>query len=380
MGAILTQPVQAAGNVRESASLELLGAVAYAYCVPLDAVLARGTGAVIGDFSYTIYSPAGTVITPVVTLAEYGATGAYRFSVTLPSLFAGNYTLKVTDSYGTTTSCVFQAYGHRFRSEDSTAQLELWIHNAAGVPVTGVVLGDLTVRIYNPSMVDSFASVTPTLTELDASGDPGHYVLAFDASSAEGDWFVDVVHATHFPWGQPGVWTWWNFNALVPSTTPSGSVSLIIENTRLILAASATFQAMVGAENPGEARASILYPIVDATDYARPCAILWFGDGEHPLIGRGLHSEFGERARVGCRIERTIDAADDDAGEENDAYLVFANIIGAILSEIEALAGTATYLDITSIRIADLPRTPLEDESAGTRYYACELEIEVGSQ
>ena len=191
--------------MRKSASYEVLGGVAHGYITPISPTLTRTSGWLKGDFTIALYNPAGSDIegSTSITVTEFGSTGAYDFSVTLPSSGPGNYTLSVTDPDGQVHSCVFMAYATlQGDTGDTTAQLELWIYTAAGAPVSGVVVGDLTKRIYNPSRVDVAATVSPTLDELDA----GHYMFGFDSSSAPGNWFIDVVHVTYFTLGQQGTW------------------------------------------------------------------------------------------------------------------------------------------------------------------------------
>lgn len=193
--------------MRQSESFERLGDIAHAYIVVVDGVGARSSGHVLGDFTLALFDPAGSDITgaTAITVAEYGTTGAYRFNVPLSAAGAdGAYTFTVTDPYGEVTSVTFSAYVTlQGDTGDSSAQLELWIHDAAGSPVAGVVVGDLTLRIYDPDMVAVSAGTTvPTLTELEA----GHYYLGFDSSSALGAWFVDVIHPVHVPEGAIAEW------------------------------------------------------------------------------------------------------------------------------------------------------------------------------
>jgi hypothetical protein len=173
--------------------------------VVIDNSFQRATGLVKGDFTIALYDPSGSDIagSTSIVVTEFGATGAYEFAVSIPTTPAGNYTLSVTDPYGNTSSCVLMAYVTlQGDTGDTSAQLELWIHDGAGNPISGVVVGDLTKRIYNPSRNEVAAVVSPTLTELA----PGHYTFGFDSSSEQGVWFLDILHPTYFPLGQQGYW------------------------------------------------------------------------------------------------------------------------------------------------------------------------------
>lgn len=205
--------------MRGSWSYERLGSIAYAYVVVVDAAFppVRQTGHVKGDFTIHLWAPDGSDLAGSVsiTCVEYGSTGAYRFSAALPSGGdQGNYCLTVTDPQGRIHTTNWMAYVTlQGDTGDNTAQLELWIRDLDGTGKSGVVLGDMTVRIYTPSMVDRYAYVSPTLTELEA----GHYLLEFDSSEETGDWFVDAIHTTYFPAGQSGSWRYYSASVEVSS-------------------------------------------------------------------------------------------------------------------------------------------------------------------
>jgi len=208
-----------------SYSYELLGTTAYAYVTVVDASYARQTGHVIGDFTIVFYDPDGTDITGTVTITmdEFYdgsiATGAYRFSVPIPSTGdEGSYTLVVTDPLSRKRTCIFRAY-NQIEGDvgDQSAQLEIIIREIDGSPATGVVIGDFSeVRVYDPDMDEISGSVTPGLVELEA----GQYLFEFEIQSAdnEGDYFVDLIHPTLIKQGTQGRW---KYQLPIPANAPT---------------------------------------------------------------------------------------------------------------------------------------------------------------
>lgn len=195
----------------DSSSYEKLGTNAYGYVTVVDENAVRQTGLVIGDFSIELYDPDDVEISGSVsiTVSEFqvsgSPTGAYRFTVPIPDGDEGSYTLIITDPENRVHTCVFLAYTFRQGDTgDTTAQMEITIRNLDGSIPSGIVIGDLTVRIYDPDMTEVSGSVSPTLTELA----DGQFRIAFDIGSGadEGDWFIDIIDATRFPQGQQGVW------------------------------------------------------------------------------------------------------------------------------------------------------------------------------
>lgn len=116
-----------------------------------------------------------------------------------------------------------------------------------------------------------------------------------------------------------------------------------------LIAASATFQAVVGAANATEALASVL--ILEATDlddeHPRPRAIVKLGsDFSSRRIGMGTWFQGGT---VDVCFEFNLS---DETATKAENLLAFADQIGAILDECSVLAGTGdagdgeTYLNV----------------------------------
>jgi hypothetical protein len=71
----------------------------------------------------------------------------------------------------------------------------------------------------------------------------------------------------------------------------------------------------------------------------------------------GVHTHFEGAPRLWWVLRTTVDPTQTDA-ETADTHL---NWLGLILADIEARAGTAGYLDLTSYQIQDGPARPTED-------------------
>jgi hypothetical protein len=207
-----------------SYSYEQIGTTALAYVTVVNAAKVRQTGHVIGDFTVVFYDPDGVDITGsvAITMDEFevggSPTGAYRFSVPISSgADEGSYTLVVTDPLSRVRTCIFRVYNNiEGDLGDQTAQLELKIRETDGTPSTGVVVGDLTVRIYDPDMNEISSTLSPGLEELEA----GQYLFEFEiiSSDNEGDYFVDIIDAVRFPQGQQGRW---KYQLPIPANAPT---------------------------------------------------------------------------------------------------------------------------------------------------------------
>lgn len=140
------------------------------------------------------------------------------------------------------------------------------------------------------------------------------------------------------------------------SVTPTGLYSLPLHYLRLTLAGSSTFQGWVGAANASEALAYI-YAVSVAGDATVPFATVdWWENFSRGKIGTGAYFALQGDLMLVIRGPRDTDATVADA-----AY-TFLNKVGAILGEMEALAGAAGYLDITGFEQVEGPASPTEDE------------------
>jgi hypothetical protein len=196
-----------------SFSWEQLGTTAYAYLTPIGPTGARSRGKGIGDFSLLFVNPSKVDITAstAITVVEYDAGesvthGSYRFSVPLPSTGEGNYSLRITDEFGQKHNCVFMAYNFppHMNTADSSAQVEIEAFEADGTPVSSLTLAELDTYIFNPSLqeVSDESSVGLTLSKIE----DGKFLLEWDCSSEEGEWFMDVINSDYFAGGQQAIW------------------------------------------------------------------------------------------------------------------------------------------------------------------------------
>lgn len=64
-------------------------------------------------------------------------------------------------------------------------------------PVSGLLLGDFIVNLYNPSGVEVSGTIPISITSL-GSGD---YKITF-TPNVVGNWYIKVRHSNHFPWGK----------------------------------------------------------------------------------------------------------------------------------------------------------------------------------
>ena len=79
---------------------------------------------------------------------------------------------------------------------------EFAVTDSSGNPVTGLVDGDFTKQLYNPSGTEVAWSIVPVITELGN----GLYRVVF-TPNAVGNWLLNIVHATYFPWGKSSNYT-----------------------------------------------------------------------------------------------------------------------------------------------------------------------------
>jgi len=64
-------------------------------------------------------------------------------------------------------------------------------------PITGLVTGDFTIKLYNPSNTEVSSSITVTVTELGS----GLYRSSF-TPNVKGNWLLVLYHATYFAEGK----------------------------------------------------------------------------------------------------------------------------------------------------------------------------------
>jgi hypothetical protein len=446
-------------------------------------VVSRSTGQLVpglqqSDFeppngSIALYNPSGQEVSGSVsvTITALGG-GEYKTSFT-PNV-TGEWLLVVTHDthFPWGAKATYLVYDHLLgASEDAGQQRHFDVHDGAGDLVSGLVQGNFTVALYNPSGAEVSGSVSVTITEL---GSSGRYSVSFTANAA-GKWLLIVTHATYFPTGKRIVCRYYEATITAPSAptlssvvddetgtsatatiaannesnhmyvyyrrsdqltwtahgsyrtgsgdlqvtglgkyhyefqafersyltgewslpsssvfqtvtdgtggeTASGAIALPGENLRTLLANSVTFQALVGAGDATEAATKIDYPAIDDSSYSRPRALIYQHDEwDHPAVSRGAAAYFAEGGTLYLALERDISSSYQADGQEENAYLEFVNQVGTILTELEALANTAGYLQVRRIRPAEGPeRLAIERETGGEHFYRVVLQVDWG--
>lgn len=71
------------------------------------------------------------------------------------------------------------------------------VANNSGVPVTGLIDGNFTRQLFNPSDAEVSGSITITIIELGG----GAYRAKF-TPNALGSWYINIFHLVHFTQGQ----------------------------------------------------------------------------------------------------------------------------------------------------------------------------------
>ena len=151
------------------------------------------------------------------------------------------------------------------------------------------------------------------------------------------------------------------------SVTPSGMLSLPLENLRTLVAASAAFQAWVGATGETEAEliASAKEHIYlvgldgDNVVNARPFAVVDHGESWTLTRLAEPHTYRATGSLLLC-FEDNVDAA--HAGSIPDAQLAFTNMVGDVVEDMFEKAGTDTYLAVSQITLVRGPSRSAETQ------------------
>jgi len=147
--------------------------------------------------------------------------------------------------------------------------------------------------------------------------------------------------------------------------TASGGISLPLKYMKDTIAASSNFQTWVSAASAAAALAYI-HVVVAPSGYTLPCAVVEWEAGMHwPKVSGGQQNFFDQSGKITVLFQEAI----VQSTEENAAF-AFTNTLGAIVDDIQAIAGQATYLNIDDIVLETIAR-PDEDErqTVGTDFY-----------
>jgi len=163
--------------------------------------------------------------------------------------------------------------------------------------------------------------------------------------------------------------------------SPDGSISLPMYYAMLTLAASATFQAAVGASDAAGALTHIFPGEMDdhAETDKRPRALIDV-DGEQTSTRQGTGPEWTDKGELVLDIELLTDPTYAGADIDNlrAARLSFYNTIGKIKDEMQARSGTPGYLNIISITRGPIGRgdDKENDDDPGESYWGCTLTLD----
>lgn len=139
---------------------------------------------------------------------------------------------------------------------------------------------------------------------------------------------------------------------------PTGLFSLPIHYLRLTIAGSETFQAWVGAEDAAGALDSV-HIVALRSGFTLPFAVIdWTKSFTRTKLAGGVRNHFEQAGDLALIFRAAVDSEHSDA----EAAYTFLNEVGAIVEEIEELAGQAAYLNINGIYLEDGPYRPGEDE------------------
>jgi len=165
------------------------------------------------------------------------------------------------------------------------------------------------------------------------------------------------------------------------AVTPTGIISLPLHYLRLTVAGSSSFQTWVGAEDAAGALAYVFGEEVEwgsdtaAADKLGPFAyVAWAENWARERYGVGDHNLFAQRGDLTLAFRAPIAAAYQNAQDGSDytgldAATAFGNTVGAIIAEMEVLAGTAGYLDIATIAMDGTPERATNDEADSVGHY-----------
>lgn len=158
--------------------------------------------------------------------------------------------------------------------------------------------------------------------------------------------------------------------------TPAGTMSLSLQYLINSIAASSTFQALVGAANATEAKAFVFLGYADDENEEQqpPRAIV-----------RHLAGEAGNDAgttswnRMGpFRLLLEFPTPEAQADDRTQAYFYATNVLGAIVEEMQTLAindpGSGPYLAFQGIRLVSFGQWD-PDQNSGRTDWSGEFEI-----
>jgi len=176
----------------------------------------------------------------------------------------------------------------------------------------------------------------------------------------------------------------------MPLTAAEGSVSLAVDHLRVMLADSATFRTWVGAANQAAALARIYYealpPPANRNEYTlaealalRPFAQIWSAPhAGFTMRPDAVGARSAESGSLSIQFEQTVDSLiTDDAAEISRR---FANVIGKIMDDLDAVREVAGYLSFTALAFSGVGRGDMDKRSAQGDFVVATIDMEWGQR
>lgn len=147
--------------------------------------------------------------------------------------------------------------------------------------------------------------------------------------------------------------------------TPTGPFALAVNYAMQTLAASATFQALVGAANQAAALAFIEWGETDEHNVAQAMPRAYIDVAGENDWEKVSDTGFLANGRLEMVLEIPTPALYQGAANRRDARVWFYNNLGGILADMQALAGQAGYLNIIKFDEQNTGRAdPKENDGA----------------
>lgn len=167
--------------------------------------------------------------------------------------------------------------------------------------------------------------------------------------------------------------------------TATGDISKTLENLEILVAASSTFQTAVGADDATAARAFVFWPgmdprILPGEDAATypwefdtfPDVYAWvqISDGAEWLGQDAGPDNFYPSLPLRLVLVQATDATEG----VRDQVVRFGNFVGSVVADMQALAKSGSYLQVTRFGLEMLQRS---DPSEDDRYMEARITVQV---
>lgn len=175
------------------------------FSLPYQGQLKKGLTA--GDLTIKLWDPTDTDVSGAIaiTITELGGSGVSgRYKAEYTNNTEEEWKLEIFHTTYAPTGISAIAKVHQVYhgdSDDDSAVLDFKVWQGQ-TPIIGLVTGDFTYELWNPSGSDVIGTVPIAIVELGG----GSYRAKFDASSEAGDWLGAILHPIYQPTGYTGVW------------------------------------------------------------------------------------------------------------------------------------------------------------------------------